>query len=111
MGRIQSNILTAEQIATQMGTASDAIRRATHKSISKSVSTTLLINANAQEANQKALELTKGFYEAFQQGISKIHSVAQEFERMDKELQNNFINSPLLQNSLADMTTYTNAKN
>ncbi|ENQ3108403.1 TIGR04197 family type VII secretion effector [Bacillus cereus] len=90
MGQFQSNFQTAEQIATQMGTASDAIQSATNKSITKAERTTLSINAKAQEANQQAFDLTKQFYSAFQQGVNDIHSVAQDFERMDNELQKNF---------------------
>ncbi|SFC32313.1 type VII secretion effector, SACOL2603 family [Bacillus sp. 491mf] len=90
MGQFQSNFQTAEQIATQMGTASDTIQSATNKSITKAERTTLSINAKAQEANQQAFDLTKQFYSAFQQGVNDIHSVAQDFERMDNELQKNF---------------------
>ncbi|MGG2014038.1 TIGR04197 family type VII secretion effector [Bacillus sp. S10(2024)] len=90
MGKFQSNFQTAGQIATQMGTAADTIQSATSRSITKSSRTTLSVNSKAQEANQQALELTKHFYSAFQQAASNIHSVAQEFERMDNELQRMF---------------------
>lgn len=110
MGQFQSNFQTAEQIATQMGTASDTIQSATNRSITKSERTTLSINFKAQEANQQALNLTTQFYSAFQQGIHNIHSVAKEFERMDNELQKNFHNSPLIKDHLTNMTTYVNVK-
>ncbi|PER86132.1 TIGR04197 family type VII secretion effector, partial [Bacillus cereus] len=42
------------------------------------------------EANQQMLDFTKQFSTAFQQAIDNIHSVAQEFERMDNELHNTF---------------------
>ncbi|MEI4801985.1 TIGR04197 family type VII secretion effector [Bacillus sp. FJAT-51639] len=90
MGQFQSNFQTAQQIATQMGTAADTIQSATNRSITKSSRTTLSINSKAQEVNQQALELTKQFYSAFQQAVNNIHSVAQEFERMDNELQRIF---------------------
>ncbi|SFI02043.1 MULTISPECIES: TIGR04197 family type VII secretion effector [unclassified Bacillus (in: firmicutes)] len=90
MGQFQSNFQTAGQIATQMETAANTIQSATSRSITKSERTTLSVNAKAQEANQQALELTKQFYSAFQQAVSNIHSVANEFERMDNALQNNF---------------------
>lgn len=110
MGQFQSNFQTAEQIATQMGMASDAIQSATNKSITKSERTTLSVNYKAQEVNQQALDLIKQFYVAFQQGINNIHSVAQEFERMDNELQKNFNHSSFRKDFLADMGTYANAK-
>ncbi|PEA56054.1 TIGR04197 family type VII secretion effector [Bacillus pseudomycoides] len=90
MGQFQSNFQTAGQIATQMGSAADTIQSATNRSITKSSRTTLSVNSKAQEANQQALDLTTQFYSAFQQAVNNIHSVAQEFERMDNELQNIF---------------------
>ncbi|MDC2866501.1 TIGR04197 family type VII secretion effector [Bacillus sp. BP-3] len=90
MGKFQSNLQTAQQIATQMGNAADTIQSATNRSIIKASRTTLSVNAKAQEANQQALELTKQFYSAFQQAVNNIHSVAQDFERMDNELQRIF---------------------
>lgn len=110
MGQIQSNFQKAEQIATQMGTASDAVQSATNKAITKSERTTLSVNAKAQEANQQALDLTKQFYMAFQQGVNNIHSVAQEFVRIDNELQKNFSQSPFMKAPLVDMTIYANEK-
>ncbi|MCU4930891.1 TIGR04197 family type VII secretion effector [Bacillus cereus] len=90
MGKFQSNFQTAEQIATQMRNASDTIQSAINHSITKANRTTLTVNSKAQEANQQALDLTKQFCAAFQQAVDNIHSVANEFERMDNELQNTF---------------------
>ena len=89
MGQFQSNFQTAQQIATQMRTASNIIQSATNRSITKATRTTLSVNFKAQEANQQMLDLTKQF-SAFQQAVDNIHSVAQEFERMDNELHNTF---------------------
>jgi type VII secretion effector (TIGR04197 family) len=90
MGQFQSNFQTAQQIATQMRTASNIIQSATNRSITKARRTTLSVNSKAQEANQQMLDFTKQFSTAFQQAIDNIHSVAQEFERMDNELHNTF---------------------
>ncbi|MEK4579762.1 MULTISPECIES: TIGR04197 family type VII secretion effector [Bacillus] len=90
MGKFQSNLQTATQIATKMRSASDRIQSATSHSITKATRTTLSVNSKAQEANQQVLDLTKQFSVAFQQAVDNIHSVANEFERMDKELQNIF---------------------
>ncbi|WP_141546995.1 TIGR04197 family type VII secretion effector [Bacillus pseudomycoides] len=90
MGQFQSNFQTAQQIATQMRAASDTIQGATNRSIKRATRTTLSVNSKAQEANQQALELTKQFCSGFQQAVDNIHSVAQEFERMDNELHNTF---------------------
>ncbi|MBJ8204717.1 TIGR04197 family type VII secretion effector [Bacillus cereus] len=90
MGQFQSNFQTAEQIATQMRNVSDTIQSAINRSITKANRTTLTVISKAQEANQQALDLTKQFCSAFQQAVDNIHSVANEFERMDNELQNTF---------------------
>ncbi|HDR3492906.1 TIGR04197 family type VII secretion effector [Bacillus wiedmannii] len=90
MGQFQSNLQTATQIATKMGSASDRIQSATSRSITKATRTTLSVNSKTQEASQQVLDLTKQFSVAFQQAVDNIHSVANEFERMDKELQNIF---------------------
>ncbi|WP_142310102.1 TIGR04197 family type VII secretion effector [Bacillus pseudomycoides] len=90
MGQFQSNFQAAQQIATQMKAASNTIQSATNRSITKATRTTLSVNSKAQEANQQALDLTKQFCAAFQQAFDNIHSVANEFERMDNELQNTF---------------------
>ncbi|WP_019779170.1 TIGR04197 family type VII secretion effector, partial [Streptococcus sobrinus] len=55
MGKLQSNFQTAEQIATQMGRASDLIQNATSRSIIKSNSTTLTVNTQAQSANDETM--------------------------------------------------------
>ncbi|MED2492431.1 TIGR04197 family type VII secretion effector [Bacillus thuringiensis] len=90
MGQFQSNLQTATQIATKMGSAPDRIQSATTRSITKATRTTLSVNFKAQEANQQMLDLTKQFSAAFQQAVDNIHSVAKEFERMDNELHNTF---------------------
>ncbi|KPU55309.1 TIGR04197 family type VII secretion effector [Bacillus wiedmannii] len=88
MGQFQSNLQTATQIATKMGSASDRIQSATTRSITKATRTTLSVNFKSQEANQQVLDLAKQFSAAFQQAVDNIHSVSNEFERMDNELHN-----------------------
>ena len=90
MGQFQSNLQTATQIATKMGSASDRIQSATSRSITKAKRTTLSVNFKAQEANQQVLDLTKQFSAAFQQAVDNILSVSNEFERMDTALHNTF---------------------
>ncbi len=90
MGQFQSNLQKATQFATKMRSTSDRIQSATSRSITKATRTTLSVNFKAQEANQQVLDLTKQFLAAFQQSIDNIHSVANEFERMDNELHNTF---------------------
>lgn len=90
MGQFQSNLQTTTQIATKMRSASDRIQSVTSRSITKATRTTLSVNFKAQEANQQVLDLTRQFLAAFQQSINNIHSVANEFERMDNELHNTF---------------------
>ncbi|HGO9412801.1 TPA: TIGR04197 family type VII secretion effector [Bacillus cereus] len=90
MGQFQSNLQTATQIATKIRSASDRIQSATSRSITKATRTTLSVNFKSQEANQQVLDLAKQFSAAFQQAVDNIHSVSNEFERMDNELHNTF---------------------
>ncbi|BCB36818.1 creatininase [Bacillus cereus] len=90
IGNFQSNFQTATQIATQMKNASDKIQSAANRSITKASRTTLSVNAQAQEANQQMLDLTRRFCGAFQQAVDNIHLAAKDFERIDNELQKTF---------------------
>ncbi|WP_100618151.1 TIGR04197 family type VII secretion effector [Bacillus cereus] len=90
MRQFQSNFEEAQRIAAQMREASNTIQSATSHSITKATRTTLSVNSKAQEANQQVLELTKQVSAAFQQAVDTIHSVANEFEKMDSVLQNTF---------------------
>ncbi len=47
MGQFQSNFQSAQQIATQMRTASDIIQSATNRPITKATRTTLSVNSKA----------------------------------------------------------------
>lgn len=107
---IQSNLQTAEQIATKMGSASRSIQNASSQTITKAKRTNLIVNGKVQEANKQALKLIRIFNESFQQTIENIHSVANEFERADIELQDNF-DQLLPNNYLEDWRTYAKAKN
>lgn len=108
---IQSNIHSAEQIATQMGRASDAIQKATSNTIRKAELTTLTVNKKAQDTNQQAMELAKLFNQAFQQTIQNIQSAAKEFEQMDKELGDYFNDVwEFLTEPINDADTYKKAK-
>jgi type VII secretion effector (TIGR04197 family) len=108
---IISNLSSAEEIATEMGQASDATERATQRSINKADRTTLTVNHQAQSANELAKELTQSFNQVFLQTIRNIRLTAEDFERTDSELQNQFStglsSSPLFE----DAITYQRAKN
>lgn len=107
---IQSNIQSAQQIATRMGSASDAIQTATGKPINKDERTTLVVNKEAQDINQQARQLAQLFHQAFQQTIQNIQSAAKEFERMDKELGDNCNLWQSIKDSYNDGVTYRKAK-
>jgi len=107
---IQSNLQTAQEIATQMGKASDSIQSAMNKPLSTDDQTTLTVNEQCQEANQQALKLTNLFNKAFQKTIQNIHSAAEEFERKDYEIQIEINQSLNITNYIDDMNTYQKAK-
>ena len=107
---IQSNLQTAQEIATQMRKASDSIQSAMNKPLSTDDQTTLTVNEQCQEANQQALKLTNLFNKAFQKTIQNIHSAAEEFERKDYEIQVEINQSLNITNYIDDMNTYQKAK-
>lgn len=108
---IQSNLKTAEKIATEMEKAREANERAINKTLQSANKTTVTVNLKAQEANQEAVKLVRHYNQSFQQTIEKIHSVAKEFERMDKELDDSINQLMPINEALQDLYTYKNAKN
>lgn len=108
---IQSSLATAEEIATYMGNASDAIGRAVGKPIVKAEKTTLAVNGMAQEANEEAIKLAQLFNQSFLKTIENIRSVAREFERTDEELDDAINQLLPINKALRDLNTYQKAKN
>lgn len=108
---IQSSLKTAEDIATEMGNASDAIQTAVSKQIPHAEKTTLAVNAKAQEANQEAIKLVQLFNQSFQETIENIHIVAKEFERTDQQLDTAIKQLLPINEALRDLNTYQKAKN
>lgn len=102
---------SAQEVATKMGEASDALKQATSVPITKADKTTLTVNTKAQEANDEAIKLADLFLTHFQQTIENIQSVAKEFERTDEELEGAIKGLvPHFGNS-EDKKTYERAKN
>ncbi|WP_442961214.1 TIGR04197 family type VII secretion effector [Pseudogracilibacillus sp. SO30301A] len=108
---IQSSLKTAEDIASEMGNASDAIQTAVSKTIPNAEKTTLAVNAKAQEANQEAIKLARLFNQCFQETIENIHKVAKEFERTDQEMGAAINRLLPINEALRDLNTYQKAKN
>lgn len=108
---IKSSLQTAEEIATNMGRASDSIQQATHTTLSIDSQTTLTVNSKAQESNQQALDLASQYNEAFLKAIQNIQSAAEEFQRKDDEMKVEIGQSLNIPNYIEDMRTYQKAKN
>jgi type VII secretion effector (TIGR04197 family) len=108
---IESNLASAEEIATEMGQASDSTERATQRTINRADRTTLSVNQQAQSANELAKELTQSFNQVFRQTIQNIQLTAEEFERTDNELQNIFGTGLHPSPYFEDVITYQRAKN
>jgi len=110
---IESSLNSAEEVATKMGQASDAIEEATQKTINRTERTTLTVNKRAQSANETSKDLTKEFQLVFQQTIDNIQHTAEEFERTDNEQRDQFnieMPHPYIKDT-GDAVTYGRAKN
>ncbi|GLO67431.1 creatininase [Oceanobacillus kimchii] len=105
-----SSFASAEEIATKMQNASDAISNATNKTILKATNTTVSVNTKAQEANEEAVQLAQLFNQSFRTTIQNIQSVASDFERLDDDLGNGFAGPFFINEYINDLKTYNNAK-
>lgn len=90
VGEFQSNIQTAEQVATEMGQAIMALEQVVNRPLNPATRTSLHGNQKAQEGNKELLEVVHQFQQAFQEDIAKIRLVAHEFAANDIALKQNF---------------------
>lgn len=79
-------MLTAEEVATEMGLAVDEIDQAKGMSIAKAEKTTLTVNEQAQIGNDELITIATLLSTSFRGAMDNIHSAAKEFERTDMEL-------------------------
>lgn len=108
---IESNMQSAEEVATSMGQAGDAVQRVADMTTTKAEKTTLAVNERAQETNDELFIVAELLSTCFSEAIDNIHSVAKEFERTDVELDSSI--HELLEHSagLDKWKTYERAKN
>ncbi len=83
---IQSSTQAAQEVATNMGKAEDAVHSVANMTITEAGKTTLTVNERAQEANNELLVVAELISTCFKEVTNNIHSVAKEFERTDVEL-------------------------
>lgn len=103
MSEFQSNLETAEQVATLMGHADLLIQNIVGKSLTPALKTTLDGNDKAKQSNQQLIQLIQQFQTAFEKDVNNIRSVAHEFVANDEELKKNFENQNLFKDPLADV--------
>lgn len=103
VGEFQSNIKTAEQVATLMGQADLSLQKVIGKSLNPAIRTTLSGNDRAQQVNQKLIQVVQQFQVSFKKDAENIRSVAHEFAANDAELKKNFETQNLFENPLADI--------
>lgn len=103
VGEFQSNIKTAEQVATLMGQADLSLQKVIGKSLNSAIRTTLSGNDKAQQLNQKLIQVVQQFQVSFEKDAENIRSVAHEFAANDAELKKNFETQNLFENPLADV--------
>lgn len=103
VGEFQSNIKTAEQVATLMGQADLSLQKVIGKSLNPAIRTTLSGNGKAQQVNQKLIQIVQQFQVSFEKDAENIRSVAHEFAANDAELKKNFETQNLFKDPLADI--------
>ncbi|MBC1557363.1 TIGR04197 family type VII secretion effector [Listeria booriae] len=103
MAEFQSNLETAEQVATLMGRADLLLQKIVGKSLTPAIQTTLDGNTKARQSNQQLLQLIQQFQTAFEKDVGNIRSAAHEFAANDEELKKNFENQNLFKDPLADV--------
>ncbi|HLR15543.1 MAG TPA: TIGR04197 family type VII secretion effector [Bacillota bacterium] len=81
-----SNLLSAEEVATRMGLAVDAVQQAKGMPVTKAENTSLTVNAQAQDAHNELITIAEQLSTCFNQAMDNIQSTAKEFERIDSEL-------------------------
>lgn len=79
---------SAEDVANEMGIASDSLKQATNKFVDKTTRSTVTVVEKSLESHEKLIELATDFHTSFSETIEQINSVAKEFDRTDVELQN-----------------------
>lgn len=92
MSEIQSNIGSANKIATSMGHVGDRVRYASSKPIQKASRTTVRVNQESAHSVDQMKNMVTQFGQSFQNDIAHIRSVAREFERVDREVGRGFSN-------------------
>lgn len=83
---IQSSTQAAQEVATNMGKAEDALHSVANMTITKAGKTTLTVNERAQETNNELFIVAESISTCFKEVTNNIHSVTKEFERTDVEL-------------------------
>lgn len=92
MSKIQSNIGSANKIATSMGHVGDRVRHASSEPIQKASRTTVRVNQDAAHSVDQMKKMVTQFGQSFQKDIGHIRSVAREFERVDRQVGRDFSN-------------------
>ncbi|MBC1457117.1 TIGR04197 family type VII secretion effector [Listeria newyorkensis] len=92
MSKIQSNIGSANKIATSMGHVGDRVSHASLKPIQKASQTTVRVNQEAAHSADQMKKMVTQFGQSFQKDIGHIRSVAREFDRVDREVGGDFSN-------------------
>ncbi|AQY49781.1 hypothetical protein PWEIH_02207 [Listeria weihenstephanensis FSL R9-0317] len=88
MSQIKSNLGRANQVATSMGHATDAMRQSGSKQVQLANRTSVKVSHDAKQSSDKVKQLMMQLGKSFGRDVAHIRSVAQEFERVDREVGN-----------------------
>lgn len=80
---------SAEDVANEMGFASDVLNESTNKMIDTSTSSTVSVVERSLESQELLMKLAADFHTSFNKTIEQLNSVATEFKRTDIELEHN----------------------
>lgn len=94
-GEIVSQLSVAQKVATSLNSAVNHLEA--DKSVQQDNQTTLQGNQKAKDYITQESQVVQRFALAFKQDIENIRSVANEFESLDRQMQQNFdMNLPTL---------------
>lgn len=82
---IEIHYSTAEEVATKMENAADALQSAMKKVVTKDEQSTVTVNDVAKDSSDQAVNICHDFHSEFLQSIQNIQSIVTEFKRVDQE--------------------------
>lgn len=87
---IQSNLDTAQQIATALNSAVTKIQGTSRNSVTSDNSSNIAVVGKASDITSALVDIVQQYQVGLKQMMTDIHSVAKSFESTDQELSKHF---------------------